>query len=82
MSDDAVGYTLSRGVWVPPPLPEARWNGRYWVRGRQYSSDESAETWAAGLDAVLGPEEIQPFPASAHTVRLDAMTRKRQRRTA
>jgi hypothetical protein len=73
MSDDPVGYTLRGGVWVPtpeprpvltppeapgpPPEPDLRWNGWSWVRGEQYSTDQSPETWAAGLDAVLGPED-------------------------
>jgi hypothetical protein len=62
MSADPEAYHLSQGVWVPAPEPRPApyWDGVAWVRGLQYTSDDPPETWAAGLDAVLGPEEGEP----------------------
>jgi hypothetical protein len=60
MADGLTVEKLHWGVQVlrgPAATPDCRWNGWHWVTGLQYASDEAPEIWAAGLDAVLGPEE-------------------------
>jgi hypothetical protein len=57
--------TPAPGLRLTPPVDdnapfdptEPRWNGWYWVRGTQYTTDQSPEDWAAGVEAVLGPED-------------------------
>lgn len=63
MSAEPEAYTCRDGVWVPRPQarpPAWRWDGRQWVRGRQYTSEDSPETWARALDEVFGPEDGLP----------------------